>query len=237
MNDPYIVQRRPKSILCVPIIHKRKVSGILYLENNLATNAFTKERLGLLRMLSSQAAISIENARLYHLATTDRMTRLFNNTHFQNILESQVKYSARNKFSTSVLMIDVDHFKTFNDTYGHQAGDLVLIKVAETIKLNFREHDICARYGGEEFAVLLPSISLSNAIELSESLRQKIENLMVVYRDKELKITISIGIACIPYENCFEISKEDLLKRADIALYSSKNQGRNRITTFSHIQG
>jgi diguanylate cyclase (GGDEF)-like protein len=235
VNDSYIAQHEVKSLLCSPIMHKGKVSAIIYLENNLTSHAFTAERLQFLKIMSSQAAISIQNAQLYKLATTDRMTTLYNNTHFQNLLEKMVVEVADTKAPLTLLMFDVDHFKKFNDSYGHQAGDEVLKVVARTVRSSFRKTDICARYGGEEFAVILPDTSITTAKRIAENLRENIANLSIIYHQQTLSVKISVGVAGIPVEQVQPISKDQLIKAADTALYQSKARGRNCVSVAEMI--
>ncbi|MGE5474929.1 MAG: diguanylate cyclase [Ignavibacteriales bacterium] len=232
-NDPYIVNKKVKSLLCAPIIHKKKASGVIYLENNLMTYAFMPERLELVKILLSQAAISMENARLYSMATTDMMTGLVNNTHFNNILEKHIKEFHEGKDNLALLMLDIDHFKEFNDNYGHQAGDIIVKSVAQVIKSTCCSIGTCARYGGEEFAVILPSNDLNEAYEIAEEIREGIANIKINYNDNELRVTISIGVASIPENKLPGITKEELIKAADTALYKSKDAGRNKVTIYS----
>jgi histidine kinase len=235
-SDPYISRHQIKSLLCTPIRHKGKVSAILYLENNLSTNVFTPERLLLLSLVSSQAAISIDNAKLYKLATTDRMTGLYNNTHFQNSLEQGLTQAASSKTPMALLLFDVDHFKKFNDSYGHQAGDEVLKAVARTVRASVRKNDLCARYGGEEFAVILPDTSLSTAKDMAETLRQNIANLVIDYNDLQLTVKVSIGVAYVPFDNSYLVNKDQMIKAADMALYKSKERGRNCVSVADAIR-
>lgn len=139
-NAPYIINSRCKSILCTPIKSKGKISGILYMENNLTDNAFTPERVEPLRIISSQAAISIDNARLFELATTDGMTKLHVHRYFQLLLDQEMQRSRRYKKQFSLIMMDIDNFRSFNDTYGHQLGDNVLKNVAK-----IRQKDLTRR--------------------------------------------------------------------------------------------
>ncbi|MBI5896412.1 MAG: diguanylate cyclase, partial [Desulfobacterales bacterium] len=167
-NEAYILRDKCKSILAMPIIHKGKSSGILYMENNLIPQAFTPERLELLRLISAQAAISIENALLFEQATTDGLTKLFVHRYFQFLLDQEISRSRRHKKSFSLIMMDIDDFKRLNDTYGHPVGDEVLRGVAKTIKQNLRAEDSVARYGGEEFVVILPETDTKGALTVAE---------------------------------------------------------------------
>lgn len=226
-DDPYIMNKKCKSILCSPFMHKGHLAGILYMENNLSTNAFTPERLNMLRMFSAQAAISIENARLFELATTDGMTKLYVHRYFQLLLDKEIKRSSRHNKKFSLIMMDIDNFKSFNDTYGHQLGDEVLKNVAQVAKKNTRAEDVSARYGGEEFVVILPEADTRQAMIAAEKIRASVAALEIPYEDKKLHVTISLGVSTYP-EHASE--KEALIHAADNALYTSKRNGKNCVS-------
>ncbi|ESP62875.1 hypothetical protein SMITH_77 [Smithella sp. ME-1] len=228
-SDPYIIRVQCKSILCTPIMSKGKISGILYMENNLSENAFTPERLGILRSFSVQAAISIENARLFELATTDGLTKLYVHRYFQLLLDQEIKRSIRYNKQFSIIMMDIDNFKNFNDTYGHQLGDKVLRDVASTVKKTLRAEDITARYGGEEFVVILPETNDRQAMTVAEKIRANVADLEIPYESKKLHVTISLGVSTFP-ESADE--KETLIHAADDALYVSKHRGKNCVSLY-----
>ena len=227
MNDPYIRRNRCKSILCAPIMHQGRITGILYMENNLTANAFTAERLELLNIISAQAAISLENAKLFELATTDGLTKLFVPRYFQLLLDQEINRSRRHNQPFSLIMMDIDNFKTFNDTYGHQLGDEVLKNVARTIKKISRAVDVPARYGGEEFILILPETDTIGALVAAEKIRRSVEELEISYDIENLHLTISLGIATFPTQ---ADNKESLIKSADRALYTAKRAGKNRVS-------
>ena len=136
-NDDYIMRKRSKSILCTPITYKGKLVGILYLENNITTNAITRDRLELLHILSSQIAVSIENAKLYKMAITDGLTELITHQYFMYTLEKEIARSERYKKVFSLIMFDIDHFKNVNDNYGHPAGDEILKNIGKIVKKTY----------------------------------------------------------------------------------------------------
>jgi diguanylate cyclase (GGDEF)-like protein len=230
-NDPYIMRMQCKSILCTPIMSKGKLSGILYMENNLSENAFTPERLELLRSFSVQAAISIENARLFELATTDGMTKLYVHRYFQLLLDKEIRRSQRHQKKFSLVMMDIDNFKSFNDTYGHQLGDKVLKEVAAVAKKNSRSEDIVARYGGEEFIMILPETDANQAMICAERIRASVAEIGIPFEDKTLRVTISLGISTYPDH---ALAKEELIHKADAALYASKHKGKNCVSIFEN---
>jgi diguanylate cyclase (GGDEF)-like protein len=228
-NDPYIMRLQCKSILCTPIISKGKMSGILYMENNLSENAFTPERLEILRSFSVQAAISIENARLFELATTDGMTKLYVHRYFQLLLDQELKRSHRHNKKFSLVMMDVDNFKSFNDTYGHQLGDKVLKDVAGAAKKTSRAEDVVARYGGEEFIMILPETDSCQAMIIAERIRASVAGIEIPHGNQKLHVTISLGVSTYPDHS---EEKEELINAADAALYTSKHKGKNCVSLF-----
>ena len=227
-TDDYIAANRIKSLLCIPILlggdGVGELLGVLYLENNLATHVFTEDRIGTLEIICLAAAGRLELSRK---AATDGLTGLYNHDYFQTMLAQEFSLAARKSRALSVLMIDIDHFKNFNDRYGHQVGDLVVKQVAGVIKGMCRGYDTVARYGGEEIAIILPETDAELALMLGERLRQAVEDLAITHAAQELKITISIGVASL--YNAIP-DKATLLKEADTALYRSKKSGRNRVT-------
>jgi len=181
--------------------------------------------------LAQQAAMAVEHARLYELAITDGLTRLFIHRYFQARLEEEILRAKRYHTTVSLILFDIDHFKKFNDTYGHQQGDIVLIEVAKVIKQTVRDTiDIPARYGGEEFTIILPETDGPGALLVAERLRKNVETHDFPGQEKPLHVTISLGIACYP-DNAS--SKSVLIKKADLALYACKEKGRNCSLIFS----
>jgi diguanylate cyclase (GGDEF)-like protein len=225
-NDPYVIARQCRSILCAPILNKGRLLGIIYMENNLSPNAFTAEHIELLRILLAQAAISLENAKLYELATTDGLTRLFVHRYFHLLLTQELARSRRHDKQLSLIMIDIDDFKNVNDTYGHQLGDEVLKNVARTMKGILRAEDVVARYGGEEFAVILPETGAAQAAVAAEKIRRMVEMQEIRNGDRKLHVTISLGVATFPEH---ALNKDDLILCADTGLYTAKRSGKNRV--------
>ncbi|MDG1752939.1 MAG: diguanylate cyclase [Thalassotalea sp.] len=173
------------------------------------------------------------NSELAILSQTDGLTQLFNRTHWENCLKAEFKRWTRSQNPSCLVMIDIDHFKNVNDTYGHMVGDEVIRHISGLIRHHVRETDVSGRYGGEEFAVLLADTTLENSHVFAERLRLEIEKSVVIYNDIEVKYTISLGIAEIDesiknYEAWIECS--------DAALYRSKEEGRNK-TTLHPKQG
>ena len=229
-NDRHVRSNNCKSVLCMPLMNKGLATGVLYMENNLGTNVFTEKQIELLNIITAQAAVSLENARLFDMATTDGLTRLYVYRYFQLLLEQEMQRAKRYGHSCSLLMIDIDNFKYFNDTYGHPLGDEVLKAIAETLVENTRTVDIVARYGGEEFAIILPETGAGDAPEVGEKIREAIAGIQLSKDEKTLYVTASIGTATFPDHAA---DKAQLICRADKALYDSKRNGKNRVTVSS----
>ncbi len=225
------------TFLGVPIKINQKVVGGLFLGNKVNDERFTLEDEEMLFTLAYQASVAIENAKLYgeahQLAITDGLTGLLNHKEFHRRLDEYIEGSKRYQYPVSLLMIDIDHFKHFNDTYGHQVGDQVLKTVGDLIKTHVRVVDVCARYGGEEFAVILPETDTPRAIVLSERIRSAIYAYPFKYGGVISQLSVSIGIASCPHDaSC----GEELIKKADSALYTAKNTGRNKVCCYNQPQ-
>ncbi|GAA6133305.1 AAA family ATPase [Oceaniserpentilla sp. 4NH20-0058] len=225
--DDYIQQNKVRSILCLPIMsgcdENIELIGLLYLENNLTSDCFTQARFDTLEIIVMAAAGRLELSRK---ASFDGLTGLFNHEYFQNSLKQEFAASRRAKNNLGLLLIDIDHFKKFNDTWGHQIGDLVLREVSKVIKDCSRSSDLVARYGGEEMVVVLPNTNRSGAMEIAERIRSSIANHSVAHNGEELKVTISLGVALITPD---VQDKDELIRQADAALYRAKHNGRNQV--------
>jgi diguanylate cyclase (GGDEF)-like protein len=193
---------------------------------------FTADDRELLRSLAAQATLALENVDLHlqvsRQAVTDELTGLANHGRFQDLLGAEVEQVRRYHHPVGLIMLDIDNFKSVNDTYGHQQGDIVLRRVARVLADNSREVDYPARYGGEELAVILPHTDLEGAYAIAERIRTSIEALRIPRMDKQgmLKITASLGVAASN-----EGQKDALIAEADAALYQAKRQGKNRTIT------
>ena len=160
------------------------------------------------------------------------MTHLKLKYYFFNLLTQAIDSAFLNNQNIAVLMFDIDFFKNFNDTYGHECGDMVLIDVAEIIKNSLREADIASRYGGEEFTVLLYDSGKKEAMVVSERIRSAIEKHDFLYNNQHLHVTISCGVSVFDAEKNLVNSPNEFVNQADQALYISKNEGRNKVTYF-----
>ncbi len=173
--------------------------------------------------------LSKAQEKINKLAITDELTGLYNRRYFRKVFKDELKIAKRYRHSYGCLMMDVDHFKKVNDTYGHYAGDIILRKLGKLLKANSRESDIVARYGGEEFINLLPETDIVGASIVAEKLRAEIEAASIKVGEIEIKITVSIGISCFDATKKDDPSTDQLISAADNALYKAKENGRNRI--------
>jgi len=221
-----------KSAVVLPLTVNERTEGVLILMNKKNRTEFGNYDLVFLGNLADHAAISLHNAQLYELAITDGLTKLFIHRYFQNRLDSELIRAKRYNSNISLLMLDIDHFKKVNDTYGHQEGDYVLKKFAKIISDHIRKVDIAARYGGEEFAIILPETGITGAEQVAEHLRYLIEKEEFTIDGKNVSITASVGVSC--WDKV--VSKEEFIEQADRALYQAKHEGRNRICKFSSNQ-
>ena len=214
--------------LAMPLRAQQRVCGALFLTRE--GEGFTARELRLLRIYCNQAAVAIENAIVYerveNLAVTDGLTGLFNRRYLEGALERELARADRSSSSLALLLLDIDHFKSFNDTYGHAMGDLVLKKVATTLQRCLRQADVLARFGGEEFVVLLPQVGARGAMESAERIRTALERSGIHPGGPQQRVTVSIGLAMFPDH---ADSSESLLRAADEALYRAKDAGRNRV--------
>jgi diguanylate cyclase (GGDEF)-like protein len=219
-------------LLC-PIRSRDRLVGILALGKKKSGALYSHEDLELVMSIASQASILIENAQLYAQANiradTDGLTGLYNHRHFHKCLEQEIARGTRFGSIYSLIMLDVDLFKAYNDTYGHLAGDQVLRKIGECIVDSIRTVDTAFRYGGEEFTVILPESHLDDAYKVAERIRQIIESKM---SSSAMPITVSLGVATWPSDG---LMREEVIACADAALYRAKQTGRNRTCLSSDI--
>ncbi|MEO6857127.1 MAG: GGDEF domain-containing protein, partial [Solirubrobacteraceae bacterium] len=190
---------------------------------------FNQDDLELLRSLAARATLALANVSLHHdvqrQAVTDDLTGLTSHGHFQQLLGAEMEQVRRYRYPVGLVMIDIDDFKSINDLYGHQQGDVVLRKVADILRETSRDVDFAARYGGEEMALILPHTDLEGTFVIAERFREAIEALEVPLLEGEgaLRITASFGAAASA-----DGQKNDLIAAADSALYVAKREGKNR---------
>ncbi len=179
------------------------------------------------KIKSLQEELRETNRRLEELSNTDGLTKLYNRRYFMELLELEFQRAQRYEARLAFVMIDIDTFKSFNDNYGHLLGDRILYEVAQILRENLRIHDMVGRYGGEEFALLMPETGMQGALVVAERYRKRIEEFVLIEDEKELKITISLGVAAYPHPDINNV--DDIIRYADNALYQAKKNGRNRV--------
>ncbi|MNX75384.1 Response regulator PleD [compost metagenome] len=224
-----------RSALLAPILAEDKRLGVIALFNHEA-RAFDERSERLLTLIASHAAIAIQNAQLYQttqqLAITDGLTGVYNRRYFQRQLDNEFRRAPRFGYPIALILIDVDHFKQFNDTHGHLLGDQVLRSMGQILKDSVRETDVVARYGGEEFAVILPETNREQALEVAERIRKHVARHTFWGRSQTpVQVTVSIGVAS---RLAAETSAEAMVELADAALYEAKRTGRDRICAAGH---
>jgi diguanylate cyclase (GGDEF)-like protein len=216
--------------LAVPVRLRARLLGVLALYGRHVSWPFSEDDIDTLETLAHQLEMAVDNAFLYEdaarLSITDGLTGLWNRRHFELMAAQELARSRRFGEPLSILMIDIDHFKSVNDQFGHQAGDAVLIEVASRLTYMVREVDLMARYGGEEFGTLLPKTDLKGASVLADRIRTAIADEPFEVDGRELEVTVSIGAAVHPGHGDTLVA---LLATADVALYRAKAAGRNRV--------
>ncbi len=221
--------------LIAPTLVQGKVEGLVCLGPRVKQKKYAKQDLEQISILNNIISIAVSNALLYdeveQLSYTDGMTELHNFRYFELRLKEEVVRHKRTKSGLSLLILDVDNFKNYNDSLGHPAGDEVLRKLSKILKDTIRENDIAARYGGEEFAVILPAVHKEGAQILAERLRENIEKTYFEHEEIQPagKVTVSIGVASLPED---ADNYKELVNCADTALYEAKNSGRNRVYVY-----
>lgn len=224
---PFTEEREVSSLICVPLVTKTKKFGLVLIEHKYF-NAFDEDNLRLLNIIGQQVSIALENAELYEkmheLATVDNLTGIYNRLYFQQRLQQEFEIAEEGGYDLSLAIFDIDHFKRFNDTFGHLFGDKVLKHISNLLKNSLRSGDIIARFGGEEFVLLFPRTGLKEAYDKVELLREKIAKTTIKDELVAASVTVSFGLSSYP-----EISKteSELLKMADNSLYDAKEGGRN----------
>jgi diguanylate cyclase (GGDEF)-like protein len=230
-DNPIMLREGIRSLIASPLKTEGRIVGILYVDD-FKPRQYTTREVSLLSLLSTFAAMAIEKTKLLEstrqLAITDELTGLFNHRHFRQQLNVELSRAERYRRSLSLMMIDIDYFKHYNDTNGHLKGNEVLREVGRILKEMSREVDIVARYGGEEFSIVMPETKRRKALALSERLRRRIASQKFENANKQpnRRLTVSIGLASFPDSAGTAF---DLIAEADKALYEAKRAGRNTV--------
>lgn len=217
--------------LCVPILAQGEALGILHIQATDENPSLGEAELSFKTTFAAQVGLSVANIRLREAlqaqSTKDPLTGLYNRRYLQEMLDREIRRAIRSEQHLGILMLDLDHFKKFNDTYGHEAGDAVLRETASFLVRSIRVEDFVCRYGGEEFVVVLPTADLRAAEARAGRIRSKLRDLVVMHDGRSLGvITASVGVAALPDHG---MSEKELLQAADAALYRAKREGRDRV--------
>ena len=230
-HDPLLKVFRTSELVIMPLKAKDKVNGIIIADNLYTQKPITSDDLKIFAMLANQAGLAIENSQLYemvvHKSHTDSLTSLWNHGYFQDTLIKEIENAKHQNTPLSLAIIDIDDFKKINDTWGHQKGDIILTELAKILKEASREIDYVCRYGGEEFSVILTQTKKEQAFMIAERLREQIaqHNFPMASSNQPIKLTVSIGVATYPKDASV---KEDLILKADKAMYTAKFIGKNK---------
>jgi diguanylate cyclase (GGDEF)-like protein len=221
--------------LCIPILAQGETLGILHFQSTDAAPQLEASELSFKTTFAGQVGLSISNIRLREALRTqsvrDALTGLYNRRYLEEVLEREMRRAGRASQSLGILMLDLDHFKRFNDTYGHDAGDAVLREAAAFLLKNVRAEDFVCRFGGEEFVVILPTADVEGARTRAERLRSRMKELTILHQGKSLgMVTFSVGVAAFPAHGR---SPKELMAAVDAALYEAKRGGRDRVAVAS----
>lgn len=233
-NDPLLKVFKTNELVVMPLKAKDKVNGIIIADNLFTQKPITADDLKIFTMLANQAGLAIENSQLYeivvHQSHTDSLTSLWNHGFFQDTLIKEIEKVKTSTVPLTLALLDIDDFKKFNDTWGHQNGDIAITELAKILKDSSRESDYVCRYGGEEFSIILTKTNKAQAFTIAERLRDEIaRHKFPLALTKELvNLTVSIGIATFPED---AHTKEELIMKADKAMYTAKFIGKNKTCT------
>lgn len=230
-HDPFLQAFHTNEVIIVPLRSKNRVNGVIVADNYYTQKPITSEDYKIFTMLATQAGLAIENSRLYeeteYRSQTDPITGLWNHGYFQKQLTTEITDPRKTNHPISLMILDIDNFKKLNDTYGHQNGDLVLKEIAKILKDSSREIDFVCRYGGEEFSIILTQTNKDDGHYIAERLRQRIEEkqFSLLNTAEIINIHVSIGLATYPTD---AETKEQLITKADKAMYKAKYNGKNQ---------
>ena len=215
-----------RSVVVIPLVQDSEVVGVIYLDNQQKSHVFNQQQIPFLTTFAAHTSIALYNTLLYKRAITDDLTQLFTRQHIDEALIEAIIKAQESNGKLSLLILDLDHFKNINDTYGHTTGDEVLKVFSNIICTQIREHDIAGRFGGEEFIVILTDSNAEQAFETAEKIRMALADETIVKDNYTVQVTTSIGVAT--YQTHHGENALLLLDDADSAMYEAKKQGRNR---------
>ncbi|MBI9050706.1 MAG: GGDEF domain-containing protein [Anaerolineaceae bacterium] len=221
------------SMIFVPMIRDQQVTGLLSVQAK-NSNQFTTYHQTVLELIAPYAASALENASLFSkietLAITDELSGVYNRHHFNRTLKHEFERNQRYHRSLSLIIMDIDNFKEINDQYGHICGDAVINQYGTLFKANVRKSDIIARFGGDEFVVIMPETTAEQAKIVAEKFKSLSNDYQFEFQGKEIQITVSIGLAEV--DQTSDLKPEDLIHKADFAMYQAKKRGRNQVYSY-----
>ncbi|HVO67848.1 MAG TPA: diguanylate cyclase [Syntrophales bacterium] len=235
---------RGRSSICVPLLSQGEIIGMLNLQQHISRGSIpaktiidespegiNEEVQQLATTVADYLALALSNIKLRDTlkqqAIRDPLTGLFNRRYMEETLSREIRRAERYRTPLGIIMVDLDHFRRFNNTFGHDAGDVVLQDMAKFLQNNIRMEDVACRYGGEEFTLIMPGASLDVTEKRAQTIREKVQHLQIYYNNKLLdSITLSLGVAVFPEHGS---TGEEVIQAADVALYRAKHEGRNRV--------
>ena len=236
-NCPHLIHTVSAPYVCLPLMAKGDILGLLHLKNAFSPNGTGSQEIADLKQmavtLSEYLSLSIANVKLSESlarqSIQDTQSGLYNRRFMEESLQREILRAERKKTPIGIIMGDLDHFKKFNDDYGHAAGDKIITQVGRVLKDKFRGSDIACRYGGEEFLIILPETSLEDTFKRAEALREEIKKMEMVFQGQILGVvTMSMGVAAYPVKGT---RMDELLRVADTALYKAKQEGRDKVVS------
>jgi diguanylate cyclase (GGDEF)-like protein len=229
-NEALLPLKAVQAEIIIPILGPFGLYGIILIGRKILKEEYTKEEMEFLQNLMAFVSQAIKSHLHYEHSLRDVKTGLYNHGFFIARLKEEVAQTKIGTYPSAVIVIDVDKFKNFNDTYGHLAGDQVLEKLAQVLRQSVRNNDIPSRFGGEEFTLMLPHTDISTALMIAERVRISVATMRVPWEVTLPQVTISLGVFAFDHDSNLE--SLDILRRADEALYISKATGRNRSTVW-----
>lgn len=215
-----------RSIVVIPLVQDSQVIGVMYLDNQQISHNFNQTQIPFLTTFAAHTSIALHNTLLYKRAITDDLTKLYTRQHIDESMSEAIKLAAEHNHQLALMIMDLDHFKSINDNYGHITGDEVLITFADIIRKHMTDDDVAGRFGGEEFIVILHQADLEKAYSIAEDIRMELSKQTITKDEHSVNVTVSIGVA--GYQQKYGTNSLLFLDDADNAMYAAKKQGRNR---------